>query len=69
MVGAGVLRIAEGRRHELIDKVPYFQRRCADETRHVSTGGWAQCTILGRGVMLLNGKLVRVSTVQARGIE
>jgi len=60
---------AEGRRHELIDKVPIFSDVMLDETSTYPQAGVARCTILGRWSDVNSRELVRVSTVKPDGIE
>ena len=60
---------AEGRRHELIDKVPIFSDVMLDETSTYPQAGGARCTILDRWSDVNSRELVRVSTVKPDGIE
>jgi hypothetical protein len=66
---ACVFEDAEGRRHELIDKVSIFSDVMLDETSMYPQAGGARCTILGRWSDFNSRKLVRVSTIKPDGIE
>jgi hypothetical protein len=59
---------AEGRRHELVDKVPIFSDVMLNETSTYPQPGGARCTILGRWSDVNSRELVRVSTVNPDGI-
>jgi hypothetical protein len=62
------LEDAEGRRHELIDKVPGFTGMMLDATSVYPTMGSVRCQILARWEDERGRELVRVSTVQPDGI-
>jgi hypothetical protein len=67
--GACVLEDAEGRRHELIDKVPVLSDVMLDETSTCPQGSGVRCTILGRWTDINSRQLVRVSTGKPDGVE